>query len=151
MKTVVLLLLVCHWALAQKKDSLTIKTIDEQTAFNDDNTVYSAAGIDVKPRFPGGMEAFYKDFWKYFQMPNDSLKGRIFVSFTVEKDGRLSDIKILRDIGAGSGAAAIKAIKKLPKWQPARHNGMIIRCQLSLPISIPYEPKKTNVIEIQDK
>lgn len=103
----------------------------------EDNTVYNMAGIEVKPEFPGGIEKFYKFVGSNYRAPEEEgLKGRVFVSFTVEKDGSLTDIKVLRDIGYGTGAEAIRVLKKSPRWTPAEQNGRKVRCSYQLPIMI---------------
>ena len=65
-----------------------------------------------------------------------NLKGKVFVTFVVEKDGSLSDIKVIRDIGLGTGEEAIRVLKECPKWLPGEQNGQKVRVLYSLPISI---------------
>jgi len=102
-----------------------------------DNEIYNSAGIEVKPDFPGGIEKFYKYIGKNFQVPEEEgLKGKIYVTFVVEKDGSLTDIKVLRDIGYGTGKEAIRVLKSCPKWTPGEQNGKKVRVLYSLPISI---------------
>jgi Uncharacterized protein conserved in bacteria (DUF2059)/Gram-negative bacterial TonB protein C-terminal len=102
-----------------------------------DNTVYNTAGIDVKPEFPGGIDEFTRYVAKNFNTPNVAgLKGKVFVSFVIEKDGSLTDIKILRDIGYGTGKEAVRVLELSPKWLPGEQNGQKVRCTYSLPISI---------------
>lgn len=103
----------------------------------EDNNIYNTAGIEVKPDFPGGLEKFYKFIGKNFQVPEeDGLKGKIFVTFVVEKDGSLTDIKVIRDIGYGTGKEAIRVLKSCPRWNPGEQNGKKVRVLYSLPISI---------------
>jgi protein TonB len=110
---------------------------EEAAVVEEDNTVYSTAGIEVKPDFPGGIEKFYQFVGKNYQTPEEEgLKGKVFVSFVVEKDGSLTDIKVLRDIGYGTGKEAIRVLNKCPKWTPGEQNGKKVRCTYSLPISI---------------
>jgi len=107
------------------------KTVEE------DNTIYSSAGIEVQPVFPGGMDKFLAFVGKNYQVPEEEgLKGRVYVSFVVEKDGSLTDIKVLRDIGYGTGKEAIRVLNKSPRWVPAEQNGKKVRCTFNLPISI---------------
>ena len=102
-----------------------------------DNTVYTTAGIEVKPDFPGGMEKFYKFVGSNYVAPEEEgLKGKVFVSFVVEKDGSLTDIKVIRDIGYGTGKEAIRVLKKSPRWSPGIQNGKPVRVLYSLPITI---------------
>lgn len=107
----------------------------------EDTGVYSIAGIEVKPDFPGGIGKFYSFVGDNFRTPDeDGIKsGRIYVNFIVEKDGSLTDINVLRDIGYGTGAEAIRVLKKCPKWTPGIQNGKPVRVQYSLPITIQIE------------
>lgn len=103
----------------------------------EDTQIYNTAGIQVQPEFPGGMEKFYKFVGKNFQVPEeDGLKGKVFVTFVVEKDGSLTDIKVIRDIGYGTGKEAIRVLKSCPKWVAGEQNGKKVRVQYSLPITI---------------
>ena len=103
----------------------------------DDNQIYNTAGIEVKPDFPGGIEKFYKFVGNNYQTPEEEgLKGKVYVTFVVEKDGSLTDIKVIRDIGYGTGKEAIRVLKKCPKWTPGEQNGKKVRVLYSLPITI---------------
>ena len=103
----------------------------------EDNNIYNQAGIEVQPDFPGGLAKFYKYVSSNYRAPEEEgLKGKVFVTFVVEKDGSLTDIKVLRDIGYGTGAEAIRVLKKSPRWVPGEQNGKKIRVRYSLPISI---------------
>lgn len=102
-----------------------------------DNQIYSTAGIEVKPDFPGGINKFYKFVGDNYQTPEEEgLKGKVYVTFVVEKDGSLTDIKVIRDIGYGTGKEAIRVLKKCPKWTPGEQNGKKVRVLYSLPITI---------------
>ena len=118
---------------------LTVEPVGTGVAavVEEDNTVYNTAGIEVKPDFPGGMDKFNQFVAKNYQTPEEEgLKGKVYVTFVVEKDGSLTDIKVLRDIGYGTGKEAIRVLNKCPKWTPGEQNGKKVRCTFSLPISI---------------
>src|SRR3970040_609950 len=103
----------------------------------EDNQIYNTAGIVVKPEFPGGMDKFYSYVGKNYQTPEEEgLKGKVYVTFVVEKDGSLTDIKVIRDIGYGTGKEAIRVLNKCPKWTPGEQNGKKVRVLYSLPITI---------------
>jgi hypothetical protein len=113
------------------------KILNPTLKVSEDNSIYSTSSIEVKPDFPGGMERFYKFVGSNYQTPEeDGLKGKVYVSFIVEKDGSLTDIKVLRDIGFGTGKEAIRVLNKCPKWTPAQKNGNPVRALYSLPITI---------------
>ncbi len=103
----------------------------------DDNNIYNTAGIEVKPDFPGGMAKFYKFVGNNYRTPEEEgLAGKVYVTFVVEKDGSLTDIKVVRDIGYGTGKEAIRVLKSCPKWNPGEQNGKKVRVLYSLPITI---------------
>jgi hypothetical protein len=104
---------------------------------NNDNKIYEIAGIETMPRFTGGVKKFYEYIGKNFVVPDvDGFNGKILVSFVVEKDGSLTDIKVLKDIGRGTKEETIRVLKNCPKWTPGMQKGMPVRCQYKLPISI---------------
>ncbi|MDR7372471.1 energy transducer TonB [Flavobacterium aquidurense] len=126
-----------------KGDPDAVLTVDEPVGtgtaavVEEDNQVYNTAGIEVKPDFPGGIDKFYKFVGNNYKTPEEEgLKGKVYVTFVVEKDGSLTDIKVLRDIGYGTGAEAIRVLKKCPKWTPGEQNGKKVRVLYSLPITI---------------
>lgn len=131
----------------QKGDPDAKIVIDQPTGNADkdaeivDNNVYSSAGIEVQPEFPGGLAGFSKYVAKNYRTPEmeQDIKGRVFIEFVVEKDGSLTDIKVLRDLGFGTGAEAVRMLKNSPRWKPGVQNGKSIRVRYSLPILIDYK------------
>jgi periplasmic protein TonB len=110
----------------------------QQQIVEEDNSIYNTAGIQVVPEFPGGMEKFYKFVSKNFVSPDDDSfgGGKVLVTFVVEKDGSLTDIKVTRDPGFGTAKEAIRVLKSCPKWNPGEQNGKKVRVQYSLPITL---------------
>lgn len=94
--------------------------------------------VEEDPEFPGGLDslhAFIERNLVYPQLAKDNkIEGRVFVSFTVETDGSISNVKVLRDIGGGCGAEAIRVVMKMPKWKPGKQRGKPVRVQFNLPI-----------------
>lgn len=130
------LIFVSQFGFTQEEKPLTVVPM-KATNPSDENAIYNTAGIDVRPEFPGGLAEFYKYIGKNYKTPNvKNLKGKVFVTFVVEKDGSLSDIKVIRDIGLGTGEEAIRVLKECPKWLPGEQNGQKVRVLYSLPISI---------------
>jgi beta-lactamase regulating signal transducer with metallopeptidase domain len=112
-------------------DPKNIKTKKE-----DSNAVYNTSEITVNPEFPNGMEAFYKFVGENFTMPKIKLSGKTYVSFIIETNGEISNIKVLRDIGYGTGEEAVRVLKLSPKWTPGKINDEAVRTSYSLPITI---------------
>ncbi|SHF68563.1 TonB protein C-terminal [Flavobacterium fluvii] len=122
---------------------IRIVSAQETPIISNDN-LYDTAGIEIKPEFPGGIKEFYKFIGEnYKSPPTPGLKGKIYVSFIIEKDGSVTEIKVLKEIGYGTGEEAIRVLSKCPNWIPGVQNGRKVRCSYSLPISIqnPIESK----------
>lgn len=99
--------------------------------------IYNTAVIEKTPSFEGGMKSFYQYVATNYNVPNiKGLFGKVILSFVIEKDGSINDIKITKDIGYGTGEEAIRILKKCPKWIPGEQNGKKVRTLFSLPISI---------------
>lgn len=94
--------------------------------------------IEVQPSFPGGIKKFYEFVSKEYKSPNvdRDLKGQVLVQFIVEKDGSLTNIKVLRDLGHGTGAEAVRVVKMSKKWNPGTKNGKPVPVNYTLPINI---------------
>lgn len=96
--------------------------------------------VEVNPEPPGGMAAFRKWISETYIYPQGAIdqgvKGTIQVSFVVEKDGSLTDVKVLRDLSYGTGQAAINLLKKARKWSPGIQNGVPVRVAYTLPITL---------------
>lgn len=99
--------------------------------------------VEEDAEFPGGLEALGKylaENIKYPQLAKENnITGRVFVSFVVEKDGRVGNIKILRDIGGGCGAEAVRVVKAMPKWKPGKQRGKPVRSQFNLPVNFDLQ------------
>ena len=101
------------------------------------DSIYNFKDVDVKPEYPGGMEGFYKFIAKNFKIPDEEgLKGKILTTFVIEIDGSLGDIKVLQDIGFGTGIEAVRVLVMSQKWIPAKLNGVPVRVLYQFPISI---------------
>jgi len=109
-----------------------------ETASNtESDEVFNLEKIAFKPRFAGGLTAFYKYIAENFKAPDEEgFSGKMMVSFIVETDGSLSNIKVLKDIGYGTSAEAIRVLKASPKWIPGKQNGKPVRVEYSMPINI---------------
>ena len=103
----------------------------------DDTLLYGHVDIDAE--FPGGMEELVMFVCMNIEYPEQAQKanieGKVFVRFSVEKDGSVSNIRILRDIGYGCGDAVVKMLKSMPRWKPARVDGKNVRVEFNLPVN----------------
>lgn len=105
-----------------------------------ENTIYSVEAIEVLPDYPGGNIQLFNFISKNFQYTNEmienEIKGKILVSFVVEKDGSISNLKTVRGLGFGAEDEALRVLKLMPKWAPGEQNGKKVRCSYVIPIMI---------------
>lgn len=104
----------------------------------EDNNIYNTAGLDVKPTYPGGLDKL-KSFVNESYLKagfGSEIKGKVYAMFVIEKDGSLSDVKILRGVDADKAAALIQILKTLPKWNPGKQHGQVVRVLYALPLVI---------------
>lgn len=94
--------------------------------------------VEDDPEFPGGLSALSQYLASNIKYPTlakeNNITGKVFVSFVVEKDGSVGQVKILRDIGGGCGAEAVRVVKAMPKWKPGKQRGKPVRTQFNLPV-----------------
>lgn len=94
--------------------------------------------VEEQPSFPGGVEEMYKYLGKavkYPEMAKDAgISGTVYVTFEVDKEGNIKDVKVLRGIGGGCDEEAIRVVKAMPKWKPGKQRGKAVRVQFNLPI-----------------
>lgn len=94
--------------------------------------------VETAPSFPGGDGArmkFLQENIKYPQMARESgIQGTVYVTFVVERNGSVTDVKILRGIGGGCDEEAVRVVKNMPKWEPGKQRGKPVRVQFNMPI-----------------
>lgn len=97
--------------------------------------------VDIQAQYSEGTQALLQFFQNNFKLPEEPKPGKIYLEFVVERDGQLSDIKVLRDFGYGSHKEAIRVLKLTSsKWKPAIKDGKPVRSVFRLPIQIAVEP-----------
>lgn len=110
---------------------------------------------EVAPEFPGGESAMYSFIGIHLEYPSDianlGITGRVVLSFTVNTDGGISDIKVLRGVHPKLDEEARRVLRKMPMWKAGEQNGSVVRVQKILPISFKLEtlpPDKDSVYTI---
>ncbi len=105
---------------------------------NGEGTVFEEFRLDKKAEFPGGIQSFIRVVQRNYRVPDiQASKYTVYVSFVVEIDGSISDIKVIRDPGNGLGQEAIRTLKNIKtKWEPGIYQGNPVRMLYYLPIKI---------------
>ncbi|MDZ7742346.1 MAG: energy transducer TonB [Bacteroidota bacterium] len=99
--------------------------------------------VESMPEFPGGQTALFKFLQQNIDYPEiakeSGIQGRVFVTFVVETDGSVTDVRILRGIGGGCDEEALRVVKSMPKWNPGKQRGKPVRVQFNLPVKFTLQ------------
>ena len=99
--------------------------------------------VETQPQFPGGEDSLYNFIYSNLRYPqvakDNAIEGRVFLTFVVEKDGSITNVKIIRDIGGGCGHEAKRVVEMMPKWIPGKQNGKPVRVQFNMPIKFEVQ------------
>lgn len=113
----------------------------EVEAHHDANYVYDVC--ERMPNFPGGMSQLMSYIKKNIRYPVDAVKdgtqGRVILTFIVEKDGRLTDIKVAKSVSPSLDKEALRMVKSMPRWIPGMQDGKKVRAKYTLPISFKLD------------
>ena len=110
--------------------------------------------VEVMPQFPGGSAAMMQYLMKNIRYPEESFKnniqGRVIVSFTVGKDGSISDAHIMRHISPQLDAEALRVINTMPNWTPGMQDGKPVAVKYAVPVTFRIdgdeESAATNIV-----
>lgn len=107
----------------------------------DKDQVY--VSVQESPEFTGGETEMYNYLKKHMTYPKiareNNISGKVHVKFVVERDGSISNVTLLNDIGGGCGDEALKAVNSMPKWKPGKQNGTLVRVWFILPVLFELE------------
>jgi len=94
--------------------------------------------VEQWPSPQGGMEAFYTFIGENIDYPiaarRMNIEGMVFVRFVVEKDGHITDVQVVKGIGAGCDEEAMRVVKAAPSWVPGKQRGRPVRVLMTVPI-----------------
>ena len=126
--TILLMLFVGIGIISAQSNALVNKT--------EADTLYV---VDENPTFPGGDSALIEFLRKNLKYPKKAIKnkieGRVLMSFNVEKDGSISEVKKMNDVHPLLDKEAVRIVKKMPKWIPGKHDGKVVRVRFTLPVT----------------
>jgi TonB family protein len=99
--------------------------------------------VEIMPAYEGGEMEMYNWLGENVKYPKEAKEngttGTVIVTFVVETDGSISNVKLLKDVGDGCGDEAIRVIKAMPKWTPGKQDGKPVRVQFTMPIRFTLE------------
>lgn len=157
----VLLLIVNARASAQqvKKTDETVYEFSTKDITNvkikhvDNDSIYQI--VEQMPEFPGGAEKMMKYLSENIKYPEEAkekgISGRVFLSFVIEKDGSVSNVKVAKGIGKLCDDEAVRVVKAMPKWKPGMQKGKPVRVNYMLPITFKLDAAEESAEEKVEK
>ena len=119
-------------------------TSTDSVTINDENTdddLHSV--VEQMPAFPRGQQALFAFLSKNVHYPPKAqqmgLQGRVILSFTVEKDGSITDVIVLRSVHKLLDDEAMRVVRSMPNWRPGKQNGKPVRVRYTVPLSFRFE------------
>ena len=95
--------------------------------------------VDEMPQFPEGIDSLFSYLSSSIRYPviaeENGVEGRVILTFVVERDGTITDVKVVRSIDPSLDKEAVRVIKSMPKWIPGKNKGKPIRMQYTIPVT----------------
>ena len=108
----------------------------EVVATQNDDIVFEV--VEQRPEFPGGHAAMMQWLGENIQYPAEAIaqgvQGTVLVQYIVERDGSISDVRVVRAVNPYLDAEAVRAVQAMPEWQPGRQDGETVRVRFTLPV-----------------
>jgi protein TonB len=99
--------------------------------------------VEQMPSFPGGdaeLMKFLHDHIKYPVVAEENgIQGRVIAQFVVERDGSISDVKVIKSVDPSLDKEAIRVLKSMPKWIPGKQNGSAVRVKYTVPVTFKLQ------------
>ena len=94
--------------------------------------------VEEMPQFPGGQAALLEYLAKNIKYPvvaeENGVQGRVIVTFVVERDGSITDVRVVKSVDPSLDKEAARVFKSMPKWQPGKQNGSAVRVKYTVPV-----------------
>lgn len=108
----------------------------ELKPLDNDEKIYDA--VEIMPQFPGGNMAMNGYIYKQLRYPDSAVKnnrqGRVVVSFVIDKEGWVCNMKIMKSVSPELDREAMRVIGNMPRWTPGKHNGKNVNVKYSIPV-----------------
>ena len=95
--------------------------------------------VEEMPQFPGGPQALFEYLSKNIKYPvvaeENGVQGRVIVTFVVERDGSITDVKVVKSVDPSLDKEAQRVVKSMPHWIPGKQNGSAVRVKYTVPVT----------------
>jgi len=124
---------------ANNSTNINLENQQELSLQNEEDSVYQFSIIEKKPEFPGGMKALQMWIVNHVQYPKiakeKGIQGRVFVSFEINREGEVENVKVKRGVNPLLDNEAVRVISIMPKWKPGEQKGKPVKVQYFIPIN----------------
>ena len=118
------------------------EVVDVAVKKSDEESAEPEGAFDVveqMPEFPGGAAGMMKFIAENVKYPEEAyskgIEGRVLVQFIIEKDGSVTNVKVIKKVNDALDAEAVRVVKAMPKWKPGKQNGREVRVKYTIPVS----------------
>ena len=113
------------------------EVVGEEKAKEEETKVFEV--VEQMPSFPGGDAELMKYLNTHIKYPvvaeENGIQGRVIATFVVERDGSISDVKVIKSVDPSLDKEAIRVLKSMPKWIPGKQNGSAVRVKYTVPVT----------------
>jgi len=120
-------------------ENTQIEQVEVQPEEEEEEEIVNFYVIENKPEFPGGQAAMFKYIAEHTKYPEiakeNGITGKVFVQFVIDKDGSVTDVKVIRGVDPYLDKEAVRVVKSMPKWKPGSQRGKPVKVSFQLPIN----------------
>ena len=124
-------------SLAEKKEAKVEKKDEPEPEKVEESKVFDV--VEEMPQFPGGPSALFEYLSKNIKYPvvaeENGVQGRVIVTFVVERDGSITDVKVVKSVDPSLDKEATRVVKSMPHWIPGKQNGSAVRVKYTVPVT----------------
>ncbi len=133
-------------------DGQSVK-VTVQTGDINGETIFTV--VEKSPEYPGGIQELFKYLGENIKYPEAASKanvqGKVFVNFVITSEGEIKDVQILKGLGFGADAEAVRVVSKMPRWKPGSQDGKPVNVRYNLPIAFQLDNDKEVKANESDK
>ena len=123
---------------SEADEETAVDQTDVQVEEEEDDEPINFYVVEEKPEFPGGEAALYKYLAEHTKYPEaameNQIQGTVWVQFIIDKEGNVTNVKVVRSVDPYLDKEAIRVVKSMPKWKPAKQRGKPVRVIFQVPI-----------------
>ena len=131
--------------IRKKRTARFVPPVPKTSSEADESSTFTLMGdvVEQMPSFPGGTQALSEYIEEHLSYPEEAeemgLQGRVVITFVVDKDGSLTEPKVVKSVHPLLDTVAIRVVESMPKWNPGKQNGEAVRIQYTIPITFRWK------------